>query len=112
METFKKMLVSENKLSNTDCDKSEKVPIYIKTTEVILIVVCIWLLFIWFKPYGCDKMYMDEVLIEDKLYQLRDQFIERKINHRYFYLVILQNIHPFYDGNGRTCKILFTSNFS
>ena len=79
METFKKMLVSENKLSNTDCDKSEKVPIYIKTTEVILIVVCIWLLFIWFKPYGCDKMYMDEVLIEDKLYQLRDQFIERKI---------------------------------
>ena len=55
---------------------------------------------------------MDEVLIEDKLYQLRDQFIERKINHRYFYLVILENIHPFYDGNGRTCKILFTSNFS
>ena len=26
------------------------------------------------KPYGFDKMYMDKELIEDKLYQIIDQF--------------------------------------
>ena len=30
-------------------------------------------------------MYIDKDLIEDKLYQLIDQFNERKINHRDFY---------------------------
>ena len=38
------------------------------------------------KPCKCDKMYMNQGLIEDKLYQLVDQFNERKINHRYFFL--------------------------
>ena len=56
-------------------------------------------------------MYMDKDLIEDKLYQLIDQFSERKINHSDFYFVLLDDIHPFYDGNGRTCKI-FISNFN
>ena len=64
------------------------------------------------KPHRCDKMYMDKDLIEDKLYQLIDQFNERKINHRDSYFVLLDNIHPFYDGNARTCKILFVSNFN
>ena len=31
------------------------------------------------KPYGFDKIYMDEELIEDKLYQIIEQFNERKI---------------------------------
>ena len=31
------------------------------------------------KPYGCDKMYMEKDLIEDKLYQIIDQYNERKI---------------------------------
>ena len=48
----------------------------------------------------------------DKLYQLLDQFNETKINHRDFYYALLNNIHPFYDWNGRTCKILFVSNFN
>ena len=52
---------------------------------------------------------MDKDFIEDKLYQLVDQFNERKINHRDFYSEFLNNIYPFYDGNGRTCKILFVS---
>ena len=64
------------------------------------------------KPYGYDKMYMDKDLIEDKLYELIDQFNERKINHRNFYFAFLSNIYPFYDGNGRTCKILFIANFN
>ena len=52
---------------------------------------------------GHDKMYMDKDLIEDKLYQLVDQFNERKINHRNFYSESLDNVHPFCDGNRRTC---------
>ena len=61
------------------------------------------------KPCGYDKMYMGKDLIEDKLYQLVDQFHERKANHRDFYLELFDDIYPFYDGNGRTCKILFVS---
>ena len=56
-------------------------------------------------------MYIDKDLIEDKLYQLIDQFNERKINRRDFYWELLDSIHPFYEGNGRTCKILFVANF-
>ena len=55
---------------------------------------------------------MDKDLIEDKLCQLIDQFNERKINHRDFYYELLDNIHPLYDGVGRTCKILFVVNFT
>ena len=60
------------------------------------------------KPCRCDKMHMDKDLIEDKLYQLIDHFNERKINHRGFYFVLTDDIHPFYDGNWRTC-IIFVS---
>ena len=52
-----------------------------------------------------DNMYRDK----DKLYQLVDQFNERKIYQRDFYSEFHDNIHPFFDGNGRTCKILFVS---
>ena len=52
---------------------------------------------------------MDQGLIEDKLHQLEDQFKERKINHSDFYSTLLNNIHPFYDGNGRSCEIIFVS---
>ena len=31
------------------------------------------------KPYRFDKMYIDKELLEDKHYQLTDQFNERKI---------------------------------
>ena len=51
------------------------------------------------KPYGYDRMYMDKDLIENKPYQLIDQFHERKTNHKDFYSKPLDNIHPFCDGN-------------
>ena len=38
-------------------------------------------------------MFIDKDLIEDKLYQLIDPFNERKINHRDFHFVLLDNIH-------------------
>ena len=61
------------------------------------------------KPYGLDKMYMDKDLIEDKLYQITDQFNERKNYIRKVLLNTFKQKDPFYDGNGRTCKILFAN---
>ena len=61
------------------------------------------------KPYGFHKMYIDKELIEDKLYQITDQFNERKISTTRFYSILLNKIHAFYDGNGRACKILFVT---
>ena len=54
-------------------------------------------------------MYMDKDLIEDKFYQITDQFNERKITSTNFYSILLNKIHPFYDGNDRTCEILFAN---
>ena len=49
---------------------------------------------------------MDKESIEDKLYQIMDQFNERKVTSAKFYSILLNKMHPFYDGNGRTCKIV------
>ena len=51
------------------------------------------------KPHRFDKLYMDKDLIEDKLYQIINQFNERKIMSAKFYSVLLNEINPFYDGN-------------
>ena len=59
------------------------------------------------KPWGYNKMYMYKDLMEGKLYQYIDQIIERKNNYRDFYSALLDSKYPFYDGNWRTCKILF-----
>ena len=52
------------------------------------------------KPYGFDKMCMDK---------FKNQFNERKIAFAKFYSTLLNKIHSFYDGNRRTCKILFAN---
>ena len=52
---------------------------------------------------------MDKDLIEDKLYQIIYQFSKRKNTPLKFYSIIIHKIHPFYDGNGRICKILFAN---
>ena len=57
-------------------------------------------------PYAFDKMYMNKDVIEDKLYQIINQFNERKITYIRFYSRFLHKTHPFYDRNDRTCKIL------
>ena len=50
---------------------------------------------------------MDKDLIEDKVYQIIDQFNKRKITPtKSFYSILLNKIHPFYNRNGRACKIL------
>ena len=37
------------------------------------------------------------------------QFNERKITPKVFYSIIPSKIHPFYDGNGKTSKVLFAN---
>ena len=59
------------------------------------------------KPAFYIKQYMDFTRIESELYRLVDQFNKRQITPRRFCDIFLDKIHPFADGNGRTCKILF-----
>ena len=63
------------------------------------------------KPALYDKKYMDFTKIESELYLLVDKFNERQISTRTFCDVFLDKIHPFSDGNGRTCKILFEDKY-
>ena len=63
------------------------------------------------KPNGYDKMYVNKDLIEDKLYEIITQFNVKKITPTELYSILLNEIHPFYDGNSRTCKILFASDY-
>ena len=59
------------------------------------------------KLVGYSKIYMDESLVETVLYCLVDQFNDRLISHKDFCRTFLDQIHPFRNGNSRTCKILF-----
>ena len=59
------------------------------------------------KPAGYDKQYMNSSKIESELYTLVDKFNERQISAVTFCKTFLNSMHPFKDGNGRTCKILF-----
>ena len=61
------------------------------------------------RPFGVDKIYMDEDLIEGKPYEIIDQFSGSKTTLSKFYLLLLNKIHPSYVGNGRTCRILFAN---
>ena len=47
------------------------------------------------KPYGFDKTHINKYLKENNLTPAK------------FYSILVNEIHPFDDGNGRTCKMLF-----
>ena len=59
-------------------------------------------------PCEFDKMYVDKDLIEEKLYQMIDQFHEKN-THVQSYSILFNEIHQFYDGSGRTCKTPFAN---
>ena len=63
------------------------------------------------RPAFYKKQYLDFNKIEFELYKLVDLFNDRYITNRQFYQTFLNEIHPFVDGNGRTCKILFENRF-
>ena len=50
------------------------------------------------KPAGYYKIYMDKSLVEPALYCLIDPFNDRKLSHKEFCTILLDNIHPFRDG--------------
>ena len=58
-----------------------------------------------------EKQYMDFTMIKSELYILVDKFNERQITPRRFCNIFLDKIHPFSDGDGRTCKILFEDKY-
>ena len=43
------------------------------------------------------------------LYQVINQFNERKITSTKFFSILLHKIHPLYDGNRRTCELMFAN---
>ena len=55
------------------------------------------------------NIYDDKDLIKDNLYQIIYQFSKNKITFTKFCLILLNGIHPFYDKNGGTCKILLAN---
>ena len=67
--------------------------------------------FVNVKPAFYKKQYLDFTKIEFELYKLVDLFNDRYITNRQFYHTFLNEIHPFLDGNVRTCKILFEDRF-
>ena len=67
--------------------------------------------FVNVKPAFYKKQYLDFTKIEFELYKLVDLFNDRYITNRQFYHTFLNEVHPFLDGNFRTCKILFEDRF-
>ena len=67
-------------------------------------VICIW-------PYEFDEIYIGKDLIENKIIDQQTLSNNRSIQWKQitpttFYLILLNITHTFYDGNGRTSKIL------
>ena len=63
------------------------------------------------RPAFYKNQYLHFTKIEFELYKLVDLFNDRYITNKEFYYGFLNEIHPFLDGNGRTCKILFEDRF-
>ena len=79
----------KSNLIDTDGGMYLKVNSLIKVNNVIMGSNNITLRKVNIKPYGFDKMFMDKELIENKLYQIIDQFNERKITSTKFYSILL-----------------------
>ena len=107
-ERLKKALVYiKNSLIDSDGNMYFTVDSLIETNNIITGSNNIALRKVNVKLYGFDKMHMDKDIIEDKPYHVTDQFNERKITPTKFCSILLNEKHPFYDGNGTICKILF-----
>ena len=99
-------------LVNKDGDLFLTVDSLIRTNNYITDSHNIQLRQINVKPAFYDKQYMDFTRIESQLYRLADHFNARKITARTFCDIFLDKIHPFADGNGRTCKIYSKTRFN
>ena len=100
-----------SELINSDGDLFLTVDSLITLNNIILGSCNISLCCVNVKPAFYNKQYLDFSKIEFELYKLIDLFNDRYITHRDFCQTFLNKIHPFSDGNGRTCKILFEDRF-
>ena len=75
----KSLVFIKNNLVDSDGDMYLIVDSLIKVNNIISGSNNITLRKVNVKPYAFDKMCVDKELIEDKLYQIIDQFNERKI---------------------------------
>ena len=103
--------LKHNELINKDGDLYLIVDSLIRINNLITNSNNILLRQINVKPAFYDKQYMDFSGIETELYILVDKFNERQITAKEFCDIFLDKIHPFSDGNGRTCKILFEDKY-
>ena len=99
-----------NELINEDGDLYLTIDSLIRINNLITGSDNIHLRQINVKPAFHNKQYMDFNRIQPELYVLVDKFNERQITAR-FCNKFLDEIHPFSDGNGRTCKILFEGKY-
>ena len=110
-DVIKEILISEKEFTETNYKRLQKALVYIENNlvgsddglyltvdsliEINNIITGsnnITLRKVNVKPYGFDKKYMDQELIEDKLYQIIYQFNERKITSKKFYLMLLNKM--------------------
>ena len=79
------MVYIENNLTDSDGGMYLTVDSLIEIINIIIFSNNITFRKVDVKLNRFDKMYMDTELIEDKLYQILDQFNERKITSTQFY---------------------------
>ena len=103
-DVIKEIIISEKEFTDTNYKRLLQALVYIENNltdsdggmyltvdsliEIINIIICsnnITFRKVDVKLNRFDKMYMDTELIEDKLYQILDQFNERKITSTKFY---------------------------
>ena len=114
-DVIKEILISEKEVPETNYKRLEKALVYIENNlidsdggmhltvdSLIEVNNMITLRKVNAKPYVFDKIYMDKELIEHNLYQIIDQFNKSKVTSTKFYLILLNKIYSFYDGNGTT----------
>ena len=100
-----------SELINSDSDLFLTVDSLITLNNIILGSNNMLLRCVNVKPAFYNKQYLDFSKIEFELYKLIDLFNDRYITHTDFCQTFLNEIHPFLDGNGSTCKILFENRF-
>ena len=126
-DVIKEILISKKQFTETNYKRLEKVlvsiEINLKDSKILIVGSLIEtnniingsnninLRKVNVKQFGFDNMYIDKELIEDKFYQIIDQLKERKITSTKFNSILLNKIYPFYDRNGKMCKILFVNDY-
>ena len=83
-----------------------KVDSLITLNNIVTGSCCIGLRDMNVKPAGYYKIYTDKSLVEPALYFLIDPFNDKKLSRKEFCAILLDNIHPFRNGNDAKSYLL------